>query len=158
MVRGCAELLQIVFFAQSGDGVSVTYGGTMPPRSGLNRPYEVVPGPAAIRTILSMARQDREGLAEALRTELLDGPNAGKEFRFDSDVRACRPGVKPNGQVYTATPLSFAGCTAIHRRLTSDEITRLRKEESRSVAKRGVYVIDILPAESAFGRPGPRPA
>lgn len=126
--------------------------------TGLNHAYEVTLGPAAIRTVLSMPKDDREGLAEALRIELLKGPNASREFRFDSDVRACPPGVTPNGRVYTATPLSFAGWTAVHRPLTKDEMARLRREQGRSTARQGFYVIDILPAESAFGRPGPRPA
>ena len=65
---------------------------------GLNHPYEVTLGPAAIRTVLCMAREDRRDLAEALRTELLEGPNAGIGFRFDSDIRAYTPGQGRTGR------------------------------------------------------------
>lgn len=123
---------------------------------GLNHAYEVTLGPAAIRTVLCMAREDRRDLAEALRTELLKGPNASIGFRFDSDIRAYTPDARPNGKVYTATPLSFGAYTAIHRPLRGDEIERLRREQGRSTADEGFYVTDILSVESAFGRPGPR--
>jgi hypothetical protein len=123
---------------------------------GLNHAYEVTLGPAAIRTVQCMSKEDRGDLAEALRTELLNGPNASREFRFDSDVPAYTPGA--NGTVYTATPLSFGAYTAVHRPLTGDEINRLRREQGRSAVGQGFYVIDILSVESAFGRPGARPA
>jgi hypothetical protein len=59
--------------------------------------------------------------------------------------------------IYTASPLSFDGYTAIHRRLTKEELKRLRHDKRPSTAEQGVYVIDILPAESAFSRTVPRP-
>jgi hypothetical protein len=126
--------------------------------SGLNPAYEVVLGPAAIRAIVGLADPgDRKELAAALRTELMNGPNARSEFRFDSDVQAF-PGRAAGGArvVYTATPLSFDGYTAVHRGLSRQELRRLRQEKRQSTANQGVYVIDILPAESAFSRTIPR--
>ena len=61
-----------------------------------------------------------------------------------------------DGAIYTATPLSFAAHTAIHRPLTSEEFRRVRREQGPSDAISGVYVIDILPAESGFTRTVPR--
>jgi hypothetical protein len=113
--------------------------------------YEVMPGPAAIRTILGLSDPERKELADALRTELLDGPNADKEARFDGDMRACGP----DDVVYTGTPLSFGAYVAIHRRMTKEELKRLRKDQGRKVAGRGFYVLDILPPGTAFTR-GPR--
>jgi hypothetical protein len=122
--------------------------------------YEVTLGPAAIRVVLSLANPARITLAHALLTELSDGPNAGKEVRFDSDVGGyADPGDDAADRSYTATPLSFAGYTAIHRLMTEAEITRLRAEraeEGRPVGDRGFYVFDILAAESAFIRTVPR--
>ena len=126
--------------------------------SGVNDAYEVVLGPAAIRTVLSLPDPgERKELADALRTELINGPNARNELRFDDAVRAYSDrGAGPGKVVYTATPLSFAVLTAVHRRLTRDELRRLRREQGRSTASRGLYVIDILRAESAFTRTVPR--
>lgn len=114
--------------------------------------YEVVLAPAAIRTLLSLPEPgDRKELAAALRTELLDGPNASSEFRFDSHVSAYSDHRAGQGKlVYTATPLSFGGYTVVHRQMTTEELKRLREEQGRSTARSGVYVIDILSAESAF--------
>jgi hypothetical protein len=113
--------------------------------------YEVMPGPAAIRTILSLSDPERKELADALRTELLDGPNASKEARFDGDMRACGPG----DAVYTGTPLSFGAYVAIHRPMTKEELKRLRQEQGPKIAGRGFYVLDILSPSAAFTR-GPR--
>jgi hypothetical protein len=90
---------------------------------------------------------DRKELAAALRTELIDGPNAHNELRFDDALRAY---TDRSRAPYTATPLSFAGYTAVHRRLTRKELKRLRREQGRPTTDQGVYVIDILRAESAF--------
>jgi hypothetical protein len=126
--------------------------------SGANRPYEVVLAPAAIRVVLSLPDPDNRGrLADALRAELIDGPNAHNEFRFD-DASYSDHGAGPGYVIYTATPLSFAGYTAVHRRLTREERDRLRQELDRSTAALGVYVFDILRAESAFTRTVPRQA
>ena len=120
---------------------------------------EITLGPAAIRVLLGFSDQSsRKGLASALRTELVDGPNADKEIRFDSNITSqvyANPRT-PVGMVYTATPLSFEGYTAIHRRMNREELRRLRREQGRSVGSHGFYVVDILPAESAFTRAGPR--
>lgn len=126
--------------------------------SGTNETYEVALGPAAIRVILSLSDPgERKELANALRTELIRGPNAHNEYKFDSDVRAYADrGAGQGSTVYTATPLSFAGYTAIHRRLSKEEFRRLRREHGPSPATRGLYVIDILAAESAFSRTVPR--
>jgi hypothetical protein len=124
--------------------------------SGANKPYEVVLGPAAIRVVLGLPDPDnRRRLANALRAELIDGPNAHNEFRFD-DASYSDRGSDPGQVIYTATPLSFAGYTAVHRRLTREEQDRLRQELDRSTAALGVYVFDILRAESAFIRTVPR--
>jgi hypothetical protein len=126
--------------------------------TGVNDSYEVALGPAAIRTVLSLPDPDeRERLADALQTELINGPNAHNELRFDSDVRVYSDRAAGQGTaVYTATTLSFAGYTAVHRHMTSEELRQLRQEQGCSTASRGLYVIDILPAESAFTRTVPR--
>lgn len=122
-----------------------------------NGAYEVVLGPAAIRAILSLPDLgQRRELAAALGTELINGPNAHNEYTFDSDLQAHNPGEGQTRAVYAATPLSFAGYTAVHRGLTSEEFNRLRREQGPSAAVLGLYVIDILPAESAFTRTVPR--
>ena len=118
--------------------------------------YEVALGPAAERFVLALRRpKDRADLADALRQELAgDGPNSDKEFCFDSygnAVTSGDPGA-PDGAVYTATPVSFKGCTAIHRPMTRAELQRLRRELGHSVARAGVYVFDILRPDSGFSR------
>lgn len=118
--------------------------------------YEVTLGPAAERFVLALRwPKDRADLADALRQELGgDGPNSDKEFRFDSygnAVTSADPGA-PDGAVYTATPLSFKGCTAIHRPMTRAELQRLRRELGHSVARTGVHVFDILRPDSAYSR------
>ena len=106
--------------------------------------YEVVLGLAAKRAVLGLrTEKDREGLADALRQELANGPNADKEYRFDS--------VGDEGKIYTATPLSFNGFTAVHRRMASAELRRLRRELGHPVS-RGFFVLDILPPESGVNR------
>jgi hypothetical protein len=117
--------------------------------------YDVVPGPAAIRTILGLSDPERKELADALRTELLDGPNADKEARFDRDMRPCDQACGPDDVVYTGTPLSFGAYVALHRPMTKEELKQLRREQGRGVAGRGFYVLDILPPATAFTR-GPR--
>jgi hypothetical protein len=128
------------------------------PENAKNSLYEVVLGPAAIRIVLSLANPaEREALAAALRIELDGGPNVYSEYRFDSHVRAYSdPASCADGAVYTATPLSFTAYTAIHRPLTSEEFRRLQREQGPSDAISGVYVIDVLPAESGFTRTVPR--
>lgn len=116
--------------------------------------YEVVLGPAAIRTFLVLSDSDRRELADALRTELLDGPNAGVEVRFDGDVLAWDGG-GPGDLVYTGTPLSSGAYLAVHRPMTSEELRRLRREQHRRVAAQGFYVPEILHPASAFTG-GPR--
>lgn len=114
--------------------------------------YEVTLGPAAERAIMR-ARYPRE-LAAALRTELVDGPNAHNqvEFGFDNDGNTVYPGV-PGRVVYTAVPLSFNAYTAVYRPMAKDELDRLADELGRAVADCGFYVVDILSAESSFSRP-----
>ena len=125
-------------------------------QNGSDRAYEVTLGPAAIRLFQRLRDLDQRKLADVLQTELANGPNTSKEIRFDSDVRGgVDPGASQGDVFYTATPLSFAGYTAVHRPMTEDEIERLCREQGHSMAARGFYVIDVLPAESAFNR-GPR--
>ncbi len=115
-------------------------------------------GPPAIRTIDSLLdASDREKLEDAVLTELINGPNASRECTFASDGRPCSDRPANSGEVvYTATPLSFAGYTAIHRRMTDEELKRLEREQGGPAAAQGIYVIDILPTESAFTRSVPR--
>jgi hypothetical protein len=109
--------------------------------------YEVVLGPAAKRAVLGLqTEKDREGLADALRQELAAGPNADKEYQFDS--------VCDEGRIYTATPLSFNGFTSVHRAMAPAELRRLRRELGHPVS-RGFYVLDILPPESGVNRRRP---
>jgi hypothetical protein len=118
--------------------------------------YEVTLAPAAIRVISGLRDpKDRWELADALRTELVDGPNADKGLQFDSEGAAqdyVFPGL-PHGHVYTAIPLSFDGYTAVHRPMTPGELEQLGRQHDRPVAASGFHVFDILPAGSAFGRP-----
>jgi len=118
--------------------------------------YEVVLAPAASRVIVGLRRADQEGLDQALAAELRNGPNAAKEVRFDSSIDADVMPSEAEHAVYTATPLSFCGYTALHRPMTPTELDRLAKQEDRATADEGYYVIDILPAETAFRR-WPRP-
>jgi hypothetical protein len=115
--------------------------------------YEVILGPAAIRTTLGLSDADRKELADALRTELLDGPNADKEVGFDADLRPCVH--SDRGRIYTGTPLSFSAYLAVHRPMTREELKRLRREQGRRVADAGFLVFDILHPASAFTR-GPQ--
>jgi hypothetical protein len=118
--------------------------------SGADSAYEVVLGPAAIRAIIGLPESDRKEMAAVLRTELMNGPNSRSEYTFDSDIQPYWG--RTGSVVYTATPLSFDGYTAVHRRLSKAEVKRLRQENGKSTADQGVYVIDILPVQSAFTR------
>lgn len=114
--------------------------------------YEVTLGPAAVRVLRSLG--DSLELAGSLRVELIDGPNAGKQFEFEfTNGRNAGYAHVRAGVPYTAVPLSFNGYTAVCRPMTGEELRRLREEQARPVAARGIYVLDILPAESAFSRP-----
>jgi len=120
----------------------------------VNGSYEVVLGPAAKRAVLSMRfAKDRDRLADALRVELAGGPNAGKEYEFDpyEGGRDYADRAAPAFAVYTATPLSFDGYIAIHRPMSKEELQRLRREQGYA-ARRGFYVLDILPVDSGFTR------
>ena len=117
---------------------------------GMTAEYDVVLGPAAVRAIQDLRDETaRAELAAALRSELLQGPNAAieVEFRLDSDAH------EAPDRAYKATPLSFGGYTAIHRRLTQDELWLTGQERNHAAADCLLYVVDIVPAESAFMRP-----
>jgi len=117
--------------------------------------YVVTLGPAAIRMILSSP--DPLELGEALSVELMNGPNAAAEVRYNGNAEVCSALALPSGTIYTATPLSYNGCTAFHRPMTGAELIRLAREQGGSqIAGQGYYVLDILSAESAFVR-RPRP-
>lgn len=120
--------------------------------------YEMTLGPAAIRAVLSLRLwQDRKDLAEALRTELANGPNADKEYKFDL-YETRKPYVDPaapDPPVYTATPLSFGAYIAIHRPMSKEELKRLRKQQGHS-ASRGFYMLDILTGDSGIATCEPR--
>jgi hypothetical protein len=106
--------------------------------------YEIVMGPAAERAVLGMPYEERKKLAEALRTELLQGPNADREVWFNAgEDKRCK-----------ATPLTFGAYVAISRPMTTDELARLRRERRRR-ASAGLFVIDILHPGTAF-TVGPR--
>jgi hypothetical protein len=107
-----------------------------------------------MRALLALPQTGRKELADALRTELLNGPNATAEIKFDAYGSAYSDSDEGKGEAfYTATPISFRGSTVVHRQMTTEELRRLRQEQGRSTARRGIYVIDILSAESAFRRP-----
>jgi hypothetical protein len=126
------------------------------PQKRMKYAYEVVLAPSALRVVVALRRADRLGIFDALQAELENGPNADKEIRFDSSIWADTVPGDAEDPVYTATPLSFGGYTALHRPLTKAEIERLAARQNSAIADRGYYVIDILPAESAFRR-WPRP-
>jgi hypothetical protein len=117
--------------------------------------YIVRLAPAVERFFRSLEPPDQQELNRALAEELIDGPNADKEIRFDADGR---PGVYadpdlPDGATYyTATPLSFKAYTAIHRPMTEDELSRTTRAKNDPASDHGFYVFDILSAESAFVR------
>jgi len=125
----------------------------MPQSSVLDDSYELVLGPAAIRTLLGLPGHERKELAASLREELVNGPNAHSEVKFDSDLRALSEDTTDKGPVYTATPLSFAAYIAVHRPLTKEELKRLRRERGSRTAHKGFFVMDILAASTAFTRP-----
>jgi hypothetical protein len=112
--------------------------------------YEVVLGPAALRIIRALPFKSRGKLGYALGTELIDGPNADKEIKFDADLHVDSDLL--SSVAYQATPISYGGYTVVHRPMTDVELKRLSSEQDRSVADNGVYVIDILAPESAFSR------
>jgi hypothetical protein len=117
--------------------------------------YIVQLAPAAQRIIRTLEPYDQRGLDRVLAEELMDGPNADKEIRFDSDgwPAAYADHGDSDGRVsYTATPLSFKAYTAIHRPMTEDELSRVPEKTGEPAADRGFYVFDILAAESAFTR------
>jgi hypothetical protein len=119
--------------------------------------YEVVLAPAAQRVIRRLAEPDAKELADALWTELENGPNESRAIRFGSDAGNGADGLGPEeNEVYTATPLSAGGYTVIHRRMSAAEIKLLARQTGEPAASTGFYVIDILRPESAF-RPWPRP-
>jgi len=91
--------------------------------------------------------EDRTGLADALRVQLVNRPAASREIFFDSTGRRV-PSADPGESrtVYTATPLSFEGYTAVHRAMTEEELKRLKREQSRPVTDYGFFVIDLLHA------------
>jgi hypothetical protein len=111
--------------------------------------YEVVLAPAAIRALLGVPPDDRKDLADALRTELLDGQHADKAVWFDADLHPSMHSA--NDRVYKATPLSF-GAVVVHRPMTSEELRRLEREQHRGVATAGFCVLDILHPVSEFTR------
>lgn len=102
-------------------------------------PYEVILGPAAIRTLQSLPESEQRELAGALREELDGGPNADAEYRFECD-----------GNRYTATPLSFKALTAVHRSLTTGELEQVTENRGHPEGGQGFYVIEIRSGESAF--------
>jgi hypothetical protein len=120
-----------------------------------NHAYEVVLARAATRVIERLPKPSLDRLARALRTELADGPNARNAVRLSQGLTWADddPGDLEE-QVYTATPLSFDGYTAVHRLMTKTEIERLGEQEDRRTASTGFFVVNLLPAESAF-RPWP---
>lgn len=130
-------------------------------RASRDHAYEVVLAPAARRAIAAIAKSRWGELADALRTELANGPNIANEVRIDPSIWADADPGAPDDMAYRATPLSVDGYTAIHRPLSKAEIEllaeqRLRERRRRLTATSGFYVIDLLPAESAFRR-WPRP-
>jgi hypothetical protein len=117
--------------------------------------YIISLGPAAGRFFQALEPYDQQGLDRALAEELIDGPNADKEIRFDADggfpVYA-DPDLPGDVIYYTATPLSFKAYTVIHRPMTKDELGRAAERKNDLASNHGFYVLDILPAESAFIR------
>jgi hypothetical protein len=105
----------------------------------------------AERVVLGIRDQgDRKELADALRVELLGGPNAAAEITFDMHRNYRRgPGTGRPGE-YTATPLSVGGYVAIHRPMTGDELRRLRHERGARVMERGYAVLDLIQLETAY--------
>jgi hypothetical protein len=124
--------------------------------------YIVKLAPAAERFVRTLEPCDRQGLDRALAAELINGPNADKEVRFDADGGPpgyADPDLTGDATWYTATPLSFKAYTAVHRPMTESELGTVAGKNDRTI-DHGFYVFDILPAESAFirrtGGPGGR--
>lgn len=100
--------------------------------------YEVALGPIVKRFVLSASNDLRKHLADCLRVELQNGPNAGAALPLAID-----------GVSYTALPLSCGGLVAIFRPLTREELSRLRRERGRKTSKHGFLIVDLLPPGSA---------
>lgn len=115
-------------------------------------PYTVVLGPAASRFKLSLASVDQLELDQALREELVGGPNAANEVEFDSRGHAppCGNG-SCGGQVYITTPLTYRAYLVIHRRLTADELRIASQEHPNTGDDLGLFVLDILTADLWLG-------
>ena len=105
-----------------------------------NHAYAVVLGPAALRVVHDLDEDEKQGLAQALRSELEAGPHVSIEVQFHE-----------RGETYRATVLSFCGYTAIHRAMSLAEMERLAQQEQNSYS-RGFYVTVLLAAESAVRR------
>lgn len=117
--------------------------------------YVVRLAPAAERFFRTLGSYDQQGLDRALAEELIDGPNADKEIRFDANGGSpvyTDPDLPGDVLCYTATPLSYKAYTAIHRPMTKDELSRTAEGTSDPASDHGFYVFDILSAESAFIR------
>ncbi|MDH6607325.1 hypothetical protein M2164_002960 [Streptomyces sp. SAI-208] len=98
----------------------------------MHQSYEYVLSPQAENAIADWEPEYRWNLYDALSVELLNGPNEKSEWSFDH-----------GGHTYTATPLSYLGITAVHRRMTAKE--RQAFELPRPV----FYVCDLISIEWA---------
>lgn len=108
-----------------------------------NPSYEVILGPAAKRFVLEATERTRSLLADCLKVELKDGPNAH-----------AASSVEINGLQYIALPLS-CGIVAVHRPLTHGVLEKLRRQLGRRNSH-GYLVADLLHPRSGISGTVPK--
>ena len=115
-------------------------------------PYTVVLGPAASRFRKSLTPVDQLELDQALREELVNGPNAANQVRFDYGGHTPPCGNGSCGtQVYITTLLSYRAYLVVHRRLTADELRIASQEHPNTGDDLGLFILDILTADLWLG-------
>ena len=113
--------------------------------------YTFVLGPAAKRFMQDLTSLDQRELNQVLEDELVNGPNADKEIRFDSDGHAppCGKGACAD-RVYIATLVSYRAYLVIHRPLTAQELGMASQVRPDIANDLGLYILDILAADPRF--------
>jgi hypothetical protein len=102
---------------------------------------------------------DQWELNQVLGDELINGPNAGNEIRFDSRGHAppCDDGSCAK-RVYIATLVSYKAYLVIHRPLTAQELAMASQDRRDMPHDLGLYILDILAADPRFDlEPGGQP-
>ncbi len=98
--------------------------------------HELVIVGAALDVIARARPELKAELRDCLKHDLEPAPNPTTFFDFNR--RAYRAVVLQNGY------------TAVVRNMVDEELRQLREQQMRLVARRGIMVLDLLPAEAAI--------